>query len=90
MDPVAIVSNNPIESALVALAIAFIKPIANALQRALVRRIDRAWPDNGSHEEKVRKAVDTLSSTIVPVPRAMVEHAVRKQKSTPPPPGSES
>lgn len=90
MDPVALVSNNPIEAALLAVAIAFIKPIANALQRALVRRIDKAWPDNGSHEERVRKTVDALSSTIVPVPRAIVEHAVRKQKSTPPPSGGES
>lgn len=83
MDPVAIVTNNPVESALAVIAIAFIKPIANAAQRAIVRRIDRAWPDKGSHEERVRKTVDALSSA-VPVPRAMVERAVRRQKSTPP------
>lgn len=66
-------------------AIAFFRPIMRALRAAAIRRIDRAWPEDGGHEEKVRKAVDTLQKeTLMPIPRSMVETAVRRHKSISP------
>lgn len=66
--------------------IAFFKPIAAALQRALIRRIDQAWPnDDSEYESKVRRTVEAVSNSLRPVPRSTVEKAVRRHKSNPPP-----
>ena len=96
MDPDVLlkaVSENPITSAIGATAIgsvgAFFRPIARALQAALVRRIDQAWAEDDDatpHAERVRRTVERVQgSTIVPLSPGYVERAVRQHKSTPPP-----
>ena len=83
-----LVTENPITAsalgAFAAAAVAFFKPVMRALQRALVRRIDQAWPDNGGHEERIRKTIDTVTSeTVIPLPRSLVDRVIRDHKSTP-------
>ncbi|MDP6423255.1 MAG: hypothetical protein QGG14_00815 [Planctomycetota bacterium] len=85
MDARQLILDNPITASVIAAIGLFIKPIAKALQAALIRRIDRLWPDVGPHEERVRKTVDALSLSRVPGVRPIVEAAVRKHKSNPPP-----
>ena len=88
------VTENPIAIGVLATVIgsvgAFFRPIARALQGALVRRIDRAWAeddDETPHAERVRRTVERVQgSTIVPLSPGFVERAVRQHKSTPPPP----
>lgn len=84
-----IVTENPAVSAAIAGAIvsivAFFKPIMAALQRALIRRIDQAWPDSTiDYEEKVKRTVDVVSKGL-PVSKKYVEGEIRKHKSNPPP-----
>lgn len=83
-----LVTQNPLTSSAIgaglAAVVAFFKPIMRALQRALVRRIQQAWPEDGGDEERVRKTVDAVNSQTI-FPRGMVETAVRKHKSIPPP-----
>jgi hypothetical protein len=78
------ITDNPVASTLVVGALAsvgaFIKPIARALQDALIRRIDQAWPDEGGDEERIRKTVSKVNSQTF-LPRSMVETAVRKHAS---------
>ncbi len=85
-----LISENPITAGVIgtvlATVAAFFRPIMRALQAALIRRIDRAWPDNGGHEERVRKTVEVVKSQTL-LPRGIVEREVRKHKSTPPPSG---
>lgn len=90
-----IIKENPVLSAafsgaLVTVA-AFFKPIAVALQRALIRRIDQAWPDDCtvlSHEEKVKRTLDIVNSGTPYATRSMIEKVIRKHKSNPPPSNS--
>ncbi len=85
-----LVTENPITAGAigtaVAAVVAFFKPVMRALQRALVRRIEQAWPEDGGDEERVRKTVDKIQSQTL-MPRTFVESAVRKHKSIPPPKG---
>lgn len=83
------VTDNPIASsavgAVVAAFVAFVKPIARALQRALIRRIDQAWPIGDlPHEKKVAITVDRVNAQTL-IPRGTIEKTVRKHKSNPPP-----
>lgn len=85
-----LIIDNPSISTVIATAlvavIAFFKPIAAAIQKALIRRIDQAWPnDDSEYESKVQHTVDAVSQSLRPVPRSTVERAVRKHKSNPPP-----
>lgn len=85
-----LITENPITAGAigtaVAAVVAFFKPVMRAAQRALVRRIEQAWPEDGGDEERVRKTVDRVNSQTL-MPRTFVESAVRKHKSIPPPKG---
>jgi hypothetical protein len=93
---VELIEHNPITTAAIGgavIAVArFFRPLLEAIRRAWIRRIDQAWPNEGGHEERVRKAVETLSTSPIHMPRSMIEREVRKHKTTPPPapPGGES
>ncbi len=82
-----VLSDNSIAAVVVALLLAFIKPVLWALQRALIRRIDQAWPDEGEHEDRVKLTVDTVNESTI-WPRSTVENLVRKHKSISPPKGA--
>jgi hypothetical protein len=86
-----LIVDNPIIAsaigAIVAAFVAFVKPIAKALQRALIRRIDRAWPDDCehvTHEEKIRRTVEAVNAQTL-IPRGAIERTVRKHKTNPSP-----
>ena len=90
---IQLISDNPVIASAVAGAltatVAFIRPIAKALQRALIRRIDQAWPDdedcdNVSHEEKIRRTVEAVNAQTL-IPRGTIERTVRSYKTNPPP-----
>ena len=93
---IKLVETNPITfaaiTAVAAATAAFFKPIMRALQRALVRRIEQAWPDDSvdlDDEARVRVATKALSQSASTsfIPRSLLELAVRNHKSTPPPKG---
>ena len=88
---VSLVSDNPITASAVGLGAAtvarFFRPIMERVQAALIRRIDQAWPDEGTDEDRVQRTVDAVR---FPMPRSMVESAVRKHKSISPPSRDES
>ncbi len=80
-----LVMSNPLTSgavaAGVAAVVAFFKPVARAVQRALVRRIDQAWPDDeDDHETAVQRTADAVSARSL-LPRGVVEAQVRKHKA---------
>lgn len=88
-----LLTDNPITVGVIGTALAtvaaFFRPILRALQKAMVRRIDQAWPDgeDTDDEAKVQAATKKFSqSTMIPIPRALVEAAVRNHKSIPPKP----
>lgn len=88
---IKLITDNPVIASAISGAIvafvAFVKPIAKALQQALIRRIDQAWPDdcdNVSHEEKIRRTVNAVNSQTL-LPRGTIERTVRKHKTNPPP-----
>lgn len=71
----------PFVAATVTAGVAGCVPVFNALQRAAIRRIDKAWPDddpNLSHDQKIDHTVKTLSNSIVP--NALVTTAIRRHK----------
>jgi hypothetical protein len=86
-----LIVDNPIIASAVSGAVvafvAFIKPIAKALRRALIRRIDQAWPDdcdNVTYEEKIRRTVEAVNAQTL-IPRGTIERTVREHKTNPPP-----
>lgn len=89
---IELVESNPGTAAAIGGAVlavvGFFKPVALALRARWIARINDKWPDEGGHEERVRKTVDELAKTRFPVPRAyrnVIENSVRSHKSTPPP-----
>ncbi len=92
----SLIEDNPLTIASVGGAImavvGFFKPVALAARRMWIRRIDQAWPASGPHEERVRKTVDQLTWSRLPISaRQAIENSVREHKSilpSTPPDGS--
>ena len=61
-------------------AASFMRPVAEAARAALIRRLDRAWDeDGGDDDEKERRVVAKLNRTTL-LPRGVVEAEVRKKR----------
>ena len=86
MNPEVLLDHPAVVAALAAI-MGFLVPVMRALQAALIRRIDQAWPADGDddHEERIRKTVERVR-TRVPLPRSFIERHVRVHKSGAPPP----
>lgn len=86
-----LLTENPITASVIGTFVTFCVPVAIALRKAFIRRIDQSWPDavdSMSDEDKVQHTVARMKErSVVPLPRGLLTTTIRKHKSIPPPDG---